>query len=137
METETLLYEENLYESFLEDDVLLMAANTLLGLQGIPNADMVGTAIKNELHLRPSNPKLRGYEENLKKIYKRVVLESSPDYWIDQVLENENIDSSKVDMTFSLANERQQQAKLLAAAIDKIDNENNEEKTEVSEGLIE
>lgn len=136
METDTLQYE-NLQNLFLEDDVLLTVANTLLGLQGIPNADAVGTAIKNELHFRPANPKLRPIEENLKKIYKRVVLESSPDYWIDQVLENEDIDSSKVDMTFSLANERQQQAKLIAAAINRIDSTSEVEEVEVSEGLIE
>ncbi len=109
----------NIQEQANMNTLFLNAADTLMGLHTVPNAENAGIALRQSVGSEATDEEKTDLSSSLRQIHQYLLRESNPDYWLEQVADpRDQIDSSMMDMTTAVANERNQQARLIASVID-------------------
>ena len=100
--------------------LLIDAAETLLCLPTVPEAQLAASTLR-QMANSPSSPKDKSVLFALHRIYKRLLIEATPDYWVDQMPNpNETWDADHMEMTIAVTYERQRQANLIAVVIKRL-----------------
>jgi hypothetical protein len=101
--------------------LFLNAADTLMGLRTVSNAEMAGVALRQAVGTVSTEGEKESLSISLRQIHQYLLMESDPDYWLEQIADpRDPIDSSTMEMTSAVANERQLQARLIASVLDQL-----------------
>jgi hypothetical protein len=97
------------------------ASETLMSLPAIPDAHKAGVSLR-QFSISKLTLELEMLTESLTRIHRHLLVESNPDYWVDQItIPSEIWDSSLMDITVAVTDARQRQAQLIASVIRHID----------------
>lgn len=101
--------------------LFLNAADALMGLRTVPNAETAGIALRQAVGSENTGGDREKLSSSLRQIHQYLLMESDPDYWLEQVADpRDPLDSSMMEMTSVVVNERQLQARLIASVLDQL-----------------